>query len=698
MNLDQQPEQAPEPNLGPTVSVAVFAKIGCLTYSTNKLRQEDLNRISVGAPVTVPLGHRSVQGIVVEKQDNAIRDSLTYQLKSVAAVHDEWPPLSPERVQWLQWISDYYNHPLGLIAQNCFPPLSRSTNRKRRKEAAWMDASETISGRPQHTLNEDQLAAKNLITQQLGAFGVHLLFGVTGSGKTEVYLEAIAECLQRGQTALVLVPEISLTPQLIDRFGERFPAQLAVIHSHLTPREKTDNWWLAVSGERRVLIGARSGLFCPLPHLGLIVIDEEHEPSFKQEDGLRYHARDSAIALARQLRIPVILGSATPSLESWSNATTGKYHLHRLPNRAASIHQLEFQVVDMREQRDQPTKLNTLPFWLSSALFQKIEANLNRREQSALFLNRRGVAQTVICSCCGDIAKCPNCSVSLTLHGRTSLVCHYCDYQQTKPEVCSVCKDGTPKPLGLGTELIEADLTRLFPTARLVRLDRDEIQSRTDLEDAIEQIESHSVDVIIGTQMIAKGLDFKKLSLVGVVMADVAFNMPDFRASERAFQLITQVAGRAGRHLKDRAGEVVIQTYNPDHPAIVHAIQSETESFLNQELNLRSLLSYPPHGRLGVVRIAGPDETATKRFASQLADFTRLQLTKLDQSQDYQVLGPATAPLARLKSLYRFQILIKSLKPTTPLHRLLGQVLKAGGRMTPPRVRLSVDTDAQQLL
>ncbi|RYZ79384.1 MAG: primosomal protein N', partial [Proteobacteria bacterium] len=374
----------------------------------------------------------------------------------------------------------------------------------------------------------------------------------------------------------------------------------------LTPREKTNQWWAMVEGKKQILIGARSALFCPLPKLGMIVIDEEHETSFKQDEKLKYHARDAAVMLAKFSACPVVLGSATPSLESWQNAKSGRYRLHQLKHRVADRAMPTIEVIDLRGEREERKIEGTqdkFPFWCGEVLFKAIGETLEKGQQAALFLNRRGVAQAVICPDCGWVPACPNCAVKLTLHGKSHLLCHYCDYHETLTEYCTECKDGEPKPIGLGTELIERDLTRLFPGARIARMDRDEITTREDLEDAVRSIENREVDILVGTQMIAKGLDFPGLTLVGLVMADVAFNLPDFRASERAFQLLTQVAGRSGRHLDEGAGRVIIQTYNPEHPSIHYTVNHDYEGFAEYDLGFREPLHYPPFWRLASFRI-----------------------------------------------------------------------------------------------
>lgn len=678
-------------------SVAVDAPLGTLHYSVPN--GFDRSVVERGRSVLVPLGRRRVRGVLYRREDKSPEGM---KLKPVIEPNADRPPLNDLHLQWLEWLSKYYIYPLGQTLELAFPPLPRGGGRRKARKTALVTASD---GKVDHSINltETQSQVVHDIVSHKG-FQAHLLFGVTGSGKTEVYMELIAQTIARGDQALVLVPEIALTPQLIERFARRFGDKIAVIHSHLTPREKTDNWWAAVEGEKPVLIGARSALFCPIRKLGIVVVDEEHEPSFKQDDSLRYHARDAAVMLAKTHGCPVVLGSATPSLETWHNAKSGRYVLHRLPARAKASVMPEIEVIDLRETRDQDRQAGKReegrPFWLSPQLQTELSENLERGEQSALFLNRRGIAQSVVCPSCGHASECPNCEVALTLHGRSDLICHYCDYHETLREKCGECREGEPKPLGLGTELIERDLLRLFPKARLIRMDRDEIQSREDLEDAIAAIEKREVDILIGTQMIAKGLDFPGLTLVGLVMADVAFNLPDFRASERAFQLLTQVAGRAGRHLTDRAGRVLLQTYNPDHPSIQYTLTHDFEGFAEHDLKFRSELDYPPAGRLAAIKLMGPSLDETEFAAHSIAQMARRSLLK--NEVPISILGPAPSPLAKLRNQYRFQILIKGKGLSAPVAgfcRTLSEHLDSLAKPAfSPKVKVAFDIDALHLL
>ncbi|MCJ8275649.1 MAG: primosomal protein N', partial [Bdellovibrionales bacterium] len=602
-----------------------------------------------GTSVKIPFGkgNREVNGLVVEPIAKEGEDE--YEVKKIISIHEERPPLKESYLQWLKWISDYYIYPLGQIQQLVFPPLKKESKRKSRKAPIVPQVEKIIP--PELTEEQKQVLSE----AKLDSFQAHLLHGVTGSGKTEVYIEMIEQVLESGKTAMVLVPEISLTPQLVRRFAERFPDDIAVLHSHLTEREKTDQWWLAYEGKKRLLIGARSALFCPVPNLGIIIIDEEHETSFKQEEKLKYNARDTAIMRGFHQNFPVILGSATPSLETWQNAQSGKYKLLTMKSR---VSKRPLPSVDIVNLRDNYQKSEDLPYWLSKPLFEKLKINFDNKQQSALFLNRRGVAPSVQCYSCGFIYMCPNCDISLTLHGKHHLVCHYCNYSETMSADCPECKEGETKTYGLGTEAIENDLLNLFPEANIFRADRDEINSREAIEEMVEKMESGEIDFLVGTQMIAKGLDFKNLTLVGIVQADIAFNIPDFRASERSFQLNTQVSGRAGRH--SLPGEVIIQTYKPDHPSLLAAQNHDYVQFVNQEVQNRELFNYPPYGKLTTIRLSGLREHEVLDEGQKIVQYIQQLVEKYPQLEGVQVLGPTPAPLTRIKNRYRYHILIKS--------------------------------------
>jgi primosomal protein N' (replication factor Y) len=644
------------------------------TYTYKLLALEDEERDYAGHFVKVPLRKQIAEGVILKEVK---KPDVKYEIKEIHELSTDMQPIPKKYLDWLRWISEYYMYPLGQTLPLMFPPLKKEGG-KTRKSSPLPD----VERKDFVKLSEEQEEAFQKISS-LEGFQTHLLWGITGSGKTEVYLELLKKLLNEGKQALVLVPEISLTPQLLRRFVERFGDEVAVIHSHLTEREKTNQWWSVVDGKKKILIGARSALFCPFPNLGAIIIDEEHETSFKQDEKLKYHARDCAIMLAKSLDIPIVLGSATPSLESWKNVKDGKYHLHHLKNRISKAQLPDIKVLDMREKDKE--KHPNLPPWMTQDLYEKIQERLSDREQVALFLNRRGLSQVVMCRECGDIRGCPNCDVSLSLHAKIHLVCHYCGYHEDLKPVCGTCKQGEPKAIGIGTEKIEEEIKSLFPRARTIRLDRDEIYNRETLGQAISAVESGEADILIGTQMIAKGLDFPKLTLVGIILADIGFNFPDFRTPERNFQLLSQVSGRPGRHTMN--GEVIIQTYNPEYTSLVFAKENDYAGFADQELKNREELNYPPYGRLASIRIQGLDQKKVKQAVSLIEKNSYLLQKKFP---NLAVLGPAPSPIFKLKNKYRYQLLLKS-KTAKSIKDFCNYLFK--NTDLPSGVQINIDVD-----
>ncbi|MFM6930270.1 MAG: primosomal protein N' [Bdellovibrio sp.] len=671
--------------------VAVDAPLPeALTYSYS----EPLQR---GQLVNVPLGKRKTKGLVL----GPTNEVPEFQIKAIDSIDDEYAPLPNNFVKWLEWLASYYVHPVGQVVQSAFPPLKKTDKQRASKRAPVIPQLESDTG---HDLTPEQKNAFESIAKFEG-FSTHLVFGVTGSGKTEVYLRLLDKILKEGKRGIVLVPEISLTPQLIQRFARRFGDKIAALHSQLTDRERTNQWWDVVEGRKSILIGARSALFCPVPDLGIIIVDEEHEPSYKQDEKLKYNGRDAAVMMGKMMNCPVVLGSATPSLETWKNAQEGKYHIHVLKNRVANRALPDIEVIDLRQQKadDQQQKLiiekySHLPYWLSPQLYERMREVQERGDQSALFLNRRGLAQMVVCPACGHTRECPNCDISLTLHAGSHLVCHYCDYHEQMKKRCPDCKEGELESIGLGTELLETDLTRLFPGKVIARADRDEIQSRADLEDLIARMESGEIDILVGTQMIAKGLDFPKLKLVGLVLADVGFNLPDFRATERSFQLITQMSGRSGRHIMEgeSPGLVIIQTFNTEHDSLTFARNHDYEGFANHELNIRAALNYPPLGRLVSFRIQGIHLGKVEETARLLARRAQNLKSQYHQYNPVEVLGPAEAPLAKLRGQFRYHLLIKSAQAS--LANPFSRQLLGDQEWVPSGVKILIDIDPMNLL
>jgi primosomal protein N' (replication factor Y) len=517
-----------------------------------------------------------------------------------------------------------------------------------------------------------------------------LLFGVTGSGKTEVYLRAIAACLALGQGALMMVPEIALTPQLVSRFRARFGDDLAVIHSGLVEADRHLMWTRLRRGEVRVAIGARSALFAPVPDLGLLIVDEEHDSSFKQEEGVRYHARDMALLRAHRVGAVVVLGSATPSLESVELVRRGKLVELALPDRAVLEATLpSVQIVDLRRIGAGPTgnKLISLP------LHRAMEKALAAGEQIILFLNRRGFAPSVVCESCGTVETCADCSVALTYHrGRNAgLRCHYCDFHGPLPEKCTSCKAPALTLEGLGTERLEATIAEAFPGARVARLDRD-VADGARAQAILDRMRANEIDVLVGTQMVTKGHDLPRVTLVGVVNADAALSLPDFRASERGFQLLVQVAGRAGR--RDLPGRVVIQTRSIDHPAIQLAATHDVRGFWARELADRAEVGYPPFTRLILFKIDALDEEQARTAANKLAAQARTAVDSL--ARKVEVLGPSVAPIARVRGRYRFRVMLRA-KERGPLRVVALAVLREVARADRD-VRVVIDVDPVGML
>ncbi|KXG43721.1 primosomal protein N' [Tepidibacillus decaturensis] len=500
----------------------------------------------------------------------------------------------------------------------------------------------------QLTAEQEGVLQQIIQSFQNGRKSPFLLHGVTGSGKTEIYLQVIEHHLEKGKDSIVLVPEISLTPQMVERFKGRFGSLVAVLHSRLSQGERLDEWRKIQRGEAKIVVGARSAIFAPFKDLGLIIIDEEHESSYKQEEHPKYHAREIALWRQNYHQATVILGSATPSMESYYEAIHQRYHLVELPNRVLGRALPTIHIVDMREEL---RKGNRSMF--SHALQEKIEDRLDKKEQIVLFLNRRGYSTFVMCRSCGYVMKCPHCEISLTYHQTNHVLrCHYCGYAEHEPKNCPECGSSHIRYFGTGTQKVEEELARRFPGVRVIRMDVDTTSKKGSHEKLLTSFRKHEADILLGTQMIAKGLDFPKVTLVGVIAADTMLRLPDFRAAERTFQLLTQVGGRAGRH--ELAGDVVIQTYTPEHYSIQHASQHDFQSFFQQELKHREMMDYPPFRKLIAIQLSHPELSVVMKASERL-----VREMKALVSANVEVLGPVTAPISRIKDRYRFQCMIK---------------------------------------
>ena len=629
--------------------ITVLCPLAVDTY--DYLSEEPL---AVGTFVRVPLGKKHLLGVVWDTPANAQIDLK--KLKSIDAILP-LPALPLQTIHFINWVAKYTLSKLGPVLKMALHPELEKTS----KHPVVFDFPQP-EFRQLDFSQQQQQAVKQLLS--LSGFQVALLDGITGSGKTEVYFEAIAAHLKQQKQVLVLLPEIILTTTWLERFKDRFGVYPALWHSSLTPKIRRDTWEAVRSGAARVIVGARSALFLPFQTLGLIVIDEEHDASFKQEDGVLYNARDMAIVRAKQAACPVILASATPSLETYCNAEAGKYqHIH-LTERFKGAFLPEIELVDMRHKGKGPVR------FISPRLLELLQEKLTQHQQSLLFLNRRGYAPLVLCRSCGERLSCPHCSAWLTEHKKSqTLQCHHCGYTRKKPTICPVCheKDSLIS-CGPGVERIAEELQTLLPKARIAIVTSDTLNHPTQFAHILEQIQHGDVDILIGTQMLAKGHHFPNLTLVGVIDADMGLAGGDLRAGERTFQLLQQVMGRAGR--AEQKGIALLQTYNPDN-LILKALQTnDRATFLTEEIAARKLMKMPPFGKLAAIIVSGRNEALTYKTAKNLA----LSAPNLP---GVEVLGPVVAPLAKLKDKNRYRLLVKADKYITLqniLHSWLNRV------------------------
>ncbi|MEK7813139.1 MAG: primosomal protein N' [Candidatus Desantisbacteria bacterium] len=706
--------------------------------------------ISIGKRVIAPFGRKRQQvGYVVNISEQF---KGNYQLKDIIACLDEQVVISPELMHLAKWIASYYLSSLGETLGCAVPykPQMQARNVKivslsdrlpegqlKLSEAqakviqlltttGEMPLSELISQTNVSQSPIDTLIKKGLLnisfkqenrspykhlaalsipipptptpdqtraSSELSAsikpekFGVFLLHGVTGSGKTEVYLQAIEQTLSINKTSLVLVPEISLTPQTVERFVQRFGQRVAVLHSRLSDGERYDEWQRVLKKEAEIVIGARSAVFAPLDRLGLLIVDEEHESSYKQFDTTpRYHARDVAVVRAKHENATIILGSATPSLESFYNTQVGKYHYLSLPARIDERPMPQVEIIDMKEEKEM----------FSDRLKQAIIQRIKNNQQSIIFLNRRGFAPFIQCRSCGLIMKCPDCEITLTYHLTDKrLKCHYCDYHQPAPQSCPECHAEDIRYSGIGTQKVAEEIHRLFPEARTARMDVDTTSAKGSHEQILNSFRTGELDILVGTQMIAKGHDFPNVTLVGVVSSDIGLNIPDFRSCEKTFSLLTQVAGRAGRG--QIQGEVIIQTYSPQHYSIQAAINHNYQEFYDQEIEFRQQLHYPPFTHLMNILIRSKDKDQSYQSSMQIAD--QLKRNNLEGAplahDDIIILGPAICSLSKIKGYYRYHILLKSSK----LQQMRKLVVKSIHELSLPNsVDIIMDMDPADML
>jgi len=715
--------------------IAVFAPLRQLfSYRVGEALCES---IAPGQGVRVPFGRRRIAGIVV-----ALRRGTAEKLKDVGELLAKEPMLDLPLLELCCWAADYYRYPVGMALRSAIPAglvaaaprvsvLSDSLYRcaeiaeqprgsKQREVLEFIRTAgeATLSGLREEfanphpvldrlvehgfllkstieklrdpflsdpvqtdqplTLTDEQQLAFERLRQAVTAdtFSPFLLQGVTGSGKTEVYLQAIAEVLQRGRQGLVLVPEIALTPQLVGRFRARFEEagyRISVLHSGLSDGERFDSWRQIARGDIDIVIGARSAIFAPLQRPGLIIVDEEHESSYKQGEGFRYNARDLALLRGQKVNCPVLLGSATPSLGSAFRCASGQMEKLELTRRAHAGELPQVQLINLSGQP--PEQL------ISDQLQGAIDLALGAGQQVMLLLNRRGFSPFLICADCGQTFRCPNCEITLTYHQKAQhLRCHYCDYSHPPPAACPRCEGHQLEPEGFGTERLEQEITELFPEARLARMDRDTTSRKGAHQKIVRKMLAGEIDILVGTQMIAKGHDFPGVALVGVLASDAVLNLPDFRAAERAFSLLTQVAGRAGR---TGGGQVLIQTYSPDHYALESAAAQDYARFYAQEILFRQELGYPPAGHLANLVFSGIGEKKVQQVADAFSAYL------FEAGTQVEILGPSPCPLFRLRGKNRIQILLKAEK-RPQLRRLLDY---AEGWKLPVGISLTVDVD-----
>jgi len=541
-----------------------------------------------------------------------------------------------------------------------------------------------------HTLTGEQKRVVAKVLKFIGKeFATCLLSGVTGSGKTEVYLQLTAEAVRRGFSVLILVPEIALISQMESRFRARFGECIAVLHSGLSAGERYDQWLRIARQEVAIAIGARSAIFAPFSGTGIIIVDEEHDTSYKQDSGLRYNARDLAVVRAKLNNGIALLGSATPSVQSYYNVMTKKFRPATLKERVEKRPLPSITVVDLRKSRD----TRGIRRFITPKLQRALEETLQKGEQALLFLNRRGFASYPVCAACGESIRCKHCDIALTMHQEAKAYkCHYCGFTLSSTARCSGCRSSKIRLLGLGTEKVEAAVKALFPDARVARMDRDTTSRKGSIIKLLKALRNQTVDIMVGTQMIAKGHDYPNITLVGIICADLSLNFPDFRACERTFQLLAQVAGRAGRG--DRPGRVILQTYNPDHFSILAATEQDFKKFYNQEIRFRQALNYPPFSRMVQLKISGKDEQKTRRHATSIGNLCHALIRNDSRLvKEIEVLGPIEAPLPKIAGRYRWQILLKGHK-VKPLHRLLHRLIHDNkATMSSRNVKVAVDID-----
>ncbi len=639
-------------------------------------RVPDAASVRIGERVIVPFGARQRIGVVVDA--HAEPSVAPERLRAIAEVRSEAPPLPADWLKFIEFLAGYYQRPFGETLIASLPPRLRSVKPLPKKALQRPEAAEPLRFEPNHALTALQRAALERMQASLGGFRAFLLHGVTGSGKTEIYLHLIARALEGGRQALVLVPEISLTPQLEATFRRAFPqTPIAVLHSAMQDVRRTGAWLQAAAGDAGIVLGTRLAVLTPLPRLGIVIVDEEHDASFKQQEGLRYSGRDAAIYRAKLAGCPVVLGSATPSLESWQNARHGRYEYLALPERAVPGATLPaVRIIDLRRE---PAEQGLAP-----SLVRAIEERLARGEQSLVFINRRGYAPVLACEACGWHSGCKRCSAALVVHAADRRMrCHHCGAEEAIPAKCPTCGNVDLKPLGRGTQRIEETLALRFPAARIVRVDRDVARKRAELTRSLDEVRRGEGDILVGTQLLAKGHDFPALTLVGVLNADTALLSTDYRSAERLFSVLSQVAGRAGRHA--RAGEVLIQTRYPEHPLYRALARHAFTEFADSQLEERRTAGFPPF----VFEAALRAEAKTLQGAMQ---FLRDAAALVAAPEEVRVYDPVAHVITRRAGLERAQLLLQSASRPA-LQAFLAQWSERIAETAPRSVRWHLDVD-----
>ncbi|MFA6078204.1 MAG: primosomal protein N' [Candidatus Omnitrophota bacterium] len=640
------------------------------------------DEIGVGKRVFIPFGPRRVVGYVVGLSE----DAEVKEAKAILSVIDKDPILSPEMLKLTRWIKDNYFCSWGEAIEAAIPAGIKKGKLElgTRIKEAETKSIELPKSDPHVLMEEQEKALKEIAGSiEKNEFKTYLLHGITASGKTEVYMQAIELVLRKGKEAIVLVPEISLTPQTVERFVSRFGAHVAVLHSGLTQARRFLEWKKIKNGSAAIVVGARSAIFSPMKNIGLIIVDEEHETSYKQDDVPRYHARDVAEERAKLNNCPLILGSATPSLESYYKAKHGDYKLLSITKRIEERLLPKVKIVDMRMELETRRKIAIF----SRVLLDAIDKALKNGKQVMILLNRRGFSTFINCKKCGYVVKCRRCDTSMVYHfEEKKLICHYCDYKLPPPDICPKCKSSYIGYFGLGTEKVESEISRNFPSTHIARMDSDTTTKTGSHDRILGDFRSGDTSLLVGTQMIAKGHDFPEVTLVGVVSADVTLNIPDFRSSERTFNLLTQMGGRAGRG--EDGGEVIVQTYVPGHYSILAAAKHDYDKFYQEEIISRKELLFPPYINLVKVTVRARNEELTAKAASELAQLIR------EMSGEIMVGGPSPAPITRMRGYFRYNILLKA-KERLEMCALMKKVLAVYRK--PHGVLIAVDVDPMSM-